>query len=466
MRPFVIPAALAAALLVPLGAELRAQVPAPPPTAPQTPAQPGQRPASSGMALSLKDAIARGLEANLNIRIESGKLEGAEATRAHALAELLPHLSGNVRESQQIISTTAFGFSGFPGIPNRIGPFDVFDARVAVTSPILDLSAHQTLAAQSKSLTAAQQSFANERELVMLAVAKLYLDALASASRADSARAQVATAETLARLASDQKANGLIAGVDDLRQQVELQSARQRLIAAENAAAKDKLLLARAIALPANQAFDLSDRMQDVVTPVPSLEAATTSAMSARADLKSAEAKVEAAQAVRRAAVTGRLPSLSFEGDYGVIGNTASSAQMTYTAAATLHVPIFQGGETRARVLQADSDLHQREAELADLKLGVSYEISAALLDLQTSGAAVDVAKSTTQLANDELQQAQDRFRAGVASSIELSQAQDAVAAASDSLISSIYAHNLAKAALARAMGVVESRLTDILGGR
>jgi len=463
MKPLVSTAVLAATLLVPLGTDLRAQTPA---TPPPTPAPAGQRPASSGLALSLKDAIARGLEANLNIRLESGRVESAEGSRTHALAELLPHVSANVRESQQIISTTAFGFSGFPGIPTRIGPFDVFDARVAVTSPLVDLSAHQTLAAQSQSLAAARHAFDNERELVMLAVAKLYLDALASASRADAARAQVATAETLARLASDQKANGLIAGVDELRQQVELQSARQRLLAAENAAARDKLVLARAIALPATQAFDLSDRMQDVATPVPSLDAATASAMSARADLKSAEAKVEAAQAVRRSAMSGRLPSLAFEGDYGAIGNTASSAQMTYSVAATLHVPIFQGGETRARVQQADADLHQREAELADLKLGVSYEISAALLDLQTSGAAVDVAKSTTQLANDELQQAQDRFRAGVASSIELSQAQDAVAAASDSLISSIYAHNLAKAALARAMGVVESRLTDILGGR
>src|SRR6185312_10318874 len=108
-------------------------------------------------------------------------------------------------------------------------------------------------------------------------------------------------------------------------------SARQRLIAAENAAAKDKLVLARAIALPANQAFDLSDRMQDVATPVPSLDAATASAMSARADLKSAQAKVEAAQAVRRAAVTGHLPSLAFEGEYGAIGNTLNSAQMTYS---------------------------------------------------------------------------------------------------------------------------------------
>ena len=454
MKPFM----TTALVILALGAGARAQTGAPPPRVPVSPA--------ASLALTLKDAIARGLAANLNMHLEIARVEDAEGGHTQAMSDLLPHLSANVRESQQVISTTAFGFSGFPGIPNRIGPFNVFDARVLLSAPVVDISAHQHLASESAALTAEQHSLQNERELVMLAVAKLYLDSLASASRVEAVRAQVTTADALAHLADDQKTNGIIAGVDALRQQVELQSARQRLIAAENAAAKDKLLLARAIGLPADQPFDLSDRMQDVMTPVPSLDVATASAMTARADLKSAEARVEAAEASRRSAATGRLPSLHFDADFGAIGNTASSAVSTYTAAATLHVPIFEGGETHAKVQKADADLQQREAELADLKVGVTFEISAALLDLQTSAAAVDVAKSTSQLAGEELQQAQDRFQAGVANTIELAQAQDAVAAAADSLISSIYAHNLAKAVLARAMGVVESRLADILGGR
>jgi outer membrane protein TolC len=98
--------------------------------------------------------------------------------------------------------------------------------------------------------------------------------------------------------------------------------------------------------------------------------------------------------------------------------------------------------------------------------LGVSFEIAAALLDLETATAAVDVAQATQQLAAQELSQAQDRFQAGLANSIELAHAQEAVASASDSYIASVYAHNLAKGALARAMGVVEERLTEFLGGR
>jgi len=427
---------------------------------------PPQTPAGTPLALTLKDAIARGLQTNLAIKEGLGRIESVEGARTRALADLLPHLSASVRGSQQIISTTAFGFTGFPGIPDRIGPFNVFDARLLVSAPIVDLSAFQALHARDAERVAEQESFQDERETVMLVVAKLYLDALASASRVDATRAQVATAEALSRLADDQKAAGIVPGIDAVRQQVEVQSARQRLISAENTAAKSKLLLARAIGLPAPQAFTLADQMQDVATPVPSLDGAVEAAMASRADLKSAIARADAASLARKSAQSNALPSLHLDADYGLIGNNVSTAGSTYTVAAALHVPVFQGGETKGKVQQAEADLQRREAELADLKAGVSFEISAALLDLQTAAAAVDVAKSTSKLADEELQQAQDRFRAGIASSIELSQAQDSVASASDQLISSIYAHNMAKAFLARAMGVVESRLTDILGGR
>ena len=126
--------------------------------------------------------------------------------------------------------------------------------------------------------------------------------------------------------------------------------------------------------------------MQDVATPVPSLDGAVEAAMAARADLKSAIAKADAATQARKSAQSNALPSLHLDADYGVIGNTVSTSGMTYSVAAALHVPVFQGGETKGKVQQADADLQRREAELADLKAGVSFEIAAALLDLQTAG--------------------------------------------------------------------------------
>ena len=108
----------------------------------------------------------------------------------------------------------------------------------------------------------------------------------------------------------------------------------------------------------------------------------------------------------------------------------------------------------------------QREAELADLENGLRYDVESALLTLQSAASAVTVAQSAQTLAQSELTQAQDRFSAGVGDTVELVQAQEAVARASEQYIASVYAHTIAKAGLARAMGSVEERFLALVGGQ
>lgn len=442
------PAAIAAAIVLELASPVAAQ--APPPR----------------LALTLDDAVARGLSNNVAVRVEAQKVRAAEGSRERALGALLPHLSANVRGSDQILSAAAFGFTSFPGIPTLIGPFGVVDARVALSASLFDAGARADLQTGDALIRAEQHAYRNTRELVILGVADAYLEALADASRVDAATAQVATAEALAKLAADQKAAGVVAGIDVVRQQVQVQSARQRLLVAQNAFDKQKLRLGHAIGLAADQPIDLTDHIIYSASPVLTATDALALALTSRDDLKTAEAKVDAAHASRTAASGTGKPSVHLDADYGAIGPTFGSLAGTYFVGANVHVPLFEGGTVRGKVLQADAELQQREAELADLRSGIAFEIAAALLDLNTATAAVDVAKSAQGLAAEELAQAQDRFQAGLANTIELVQAQEAVASASDSYISSLYAHNIAKGALARAMGVVEERLTEFLGGR
>ena len=328
------------------------------------------------------------------------------------------------------------------------------------------MNALNSLRADNALLRAEQYTYKSTREWVVLVVANFYLQAVADASRVQAATAQVSTAASLAQLADDQRTAGVVAGIDVLRQQVELASARQRLIVAENAAEKDKLSLARAIGLPASQTFALTDRIPYAASPVLTLEQAIALAYSERDDLRSAEARADAARSARQAAVGGALPTVHLDADYGLLGSSVSTTKKTYTVAASVHVPLFEGGSTRGKVEQADAELRQREAEVADLKAGVQYELAAALLDLTAADAAVDVARGGESLARQQLEQAQDRFRAGVANTIELVQAQDALTSASDHYIASLYAHNLAKATLARALGVVEARFAEFVGGQ
>ena len=419
----------------------------------------------SPIQLSLSDAVSRGLQQNLAVILEEQRLTSTRSARLTALSEVLPHVSGSVREARQTLSTAAFGFT-FPGLPTVIGPFALFDSRIAVSTPLFDARALGGVRAVKAEIRAGEADYKDIRETVVLAVGNLYLQTEADAARVESATAQVATAEALVRLAEDQKAAGLIAGIDVVRQQVQLQSARSRLIVAQNAFEKRKLSLARAIGLPAGQEFSLSDRTTFSPAPPMPIDDAVAIAAANREDLKAAQARVDAARAARDAEAAGHLPSLHLDADVGAIGSRPSDLDRTYSVAAVVRVPVFDGGATRAKVLRADTDLHVREAQLADLQGGLRFDVEASLLDVKAAEAGVNVADSARTLAGQELDQAQDRVRAGVASTLELAQAQEAVATASEQYIASVYAHAVAKATLARALGQVERRFVELVGGK
>ena len=105
----------------------------------------------------------------------------------------------------------------------------------------------------------------------------------------------------------------------------------------------------------------------------------------------------------------------------------------------------------------------QRADELADLRGQIDFQVRTAFLDIQSAADQVAVAQSNVELAAQTLQQARDRFIAGVADTIEVVQAQESVATASDNLISASYAHNLAKASLARALGLAEQGIKKLI---
>lgn len=415
--------------------------------------------------LTLADAIARGLKQNLGLFLSGQGIRSAQAARWYALSGLLPNVAASISNTGEQINLKALGFSGFPGIPVIVGPFNVFDARVSATQPVLNISALRNSRAGAENLRAAQFSARDARDVVVLVVAGLYLQAVAGRARIEAVQAQVNTAQTLYQTAVDRKAAGVVAGIDVLRAQVEFQAQRQRLIFYRNEFEKQKLGIARAIGLPLGQQFTLADQVAYTPVPALTLEQALGQAYQNRADYRSAAALVAAAEHSRSAAEAERLPDLAFQGNYGDIGPRPWNSHGTFTAAIALNIPIFPAGRTRADILQADSQLQQRKAELEDLRSGIEQDVRTAFLDLRASGDQVDVARSAVGLAGQQLKQSQDRFAAGVANNVEVVQAQEAVATANDNYISALFSYNLAKATLARALGGAEKTYLQFLGG-
>ena len=299
----------------------------------------------------------------------------------------------------------------------------------------------------------------------MLVAANLYLRTLAESARADSADAQLKTAQALFEQAGDLKKGGLVAGIDVVRAQVQLSTEQQRATAARNEFEKSKLQLARVIGLPIGQAFTLSDQLPYAPVPEMTLDEALDRAYKARPDYLAALERLKAAEASRAAVVGSLLPSVHLNADYGALGLTVGSSVGTYAVTGAVNVPIFQGGKTQGRLIQADADIKTRRAEADDLKAGIYYDVRTAFLDLQANGEQLQVATRAKDLAASQLAQARDRFAAGVADNSEVVQAQEAVALASEQYIAGLYSYNVSKAALARALGVAEESARTYLGG-
>ena len=418
------------------------------------------------LPLSLSEAIKRGLTYNLGAILGEQGAQAARGAKLLALSQLLPHFGAGAGDSLQQVSLKSFGFSGFPGLNTIVGPFNVLDVRASASQTVLDFSALNLYRAESQNTKAAQLSHENAKELVAYICANLYLQALASNSRIEASKAQVKTAQVLYDLAVDQKAAGVVAGIETLRAQVELQAQQQRLIVVEDQFAKDKLALARAIGLPLGQEFALADPMAFAPISLMSLDEAVQRAYKSRPDLQSAQAKVQSAELTRKAAESTRLPVVNFNADYGIIGPRPWDSHGTFTVAGVVKVPIFTGGAMKARMVESDALLRQRQAELEDMKGKIFYEIQNAFLDLKAASDRVQVAQSAIKLANEQVSQSEDRFRTGVTNNVEVVQAQEALATASENLISSLHSLCAANLALARALGISESEYEQFISGK
>jgi outer membrane protein TolC len=416
------------------------------------------------LPLSFKEAIDRALRNNLGLLIGSDNLLAARGKKWEELSHLLPNVSAEIDQSATQIDLAALGFRfSFPGVTSVVGPLGTFDARTYVTAPIFDWHAIQRERGASARESAAGYDYKNARELVVLATGNAYLLAIAAGARVDATEAQLETAQALFNKAKDQQTAGVVPAIDTLRAQVEFQARQQQLIVARNNYAKQKLQLARTIGLPPGQEFNLTDRAPYEPLAPMSLGEALRRAYASRPDYLAAVQQVLSAERLRSAATAEHFPTLGFTGNYGAAGVNVGDSHGVFLAGATLHIPIFAGGRAHADALEAEAALRQSRQQLANLRGQIDYEVRAALLDLNAASDQVQVAKSSLDLANQTLEQARDRFSAGVADNLEVVQAQETVAAANENYIASLYAHNVAKVSLARAIGFAEQGVRQYL---
>jgi outer membrane protein TolC len=426
--------------------------------------------AAEPVQLSLKRAVQVAIspEGSARIQLAGEALKQAQARALEQRAALLPNVDGAFSDQSRTENLVALGFSprvfgaipiqGF-SFPTFVGPFTTTDARVTGSQSVFDFSTIRRYQASKVGVTAARSEADSTQEQVASQVARAYLAAVKGDADVETAQANVTLSEALLKQSQNEKEAGTGTGIEITRAKVQLANDRQRLLVAQNARHSAHLQLLRAINMRLDTELELTDKLHYIPVDAVTMDAAKTQALKERPDLKAQQDREANARLSASATRLERLPSVSAFGDYGDIGTGLTNSGPTRTVGFSVKVPIFDGGRRDARREESASEYRSETVRTYDLKEQIELDVRLALDSLESADQQVKVAQEGLELANNELTQARRRVDAGVAISVEVTDAQTRLERARDNTTDALYNYNLARLDLAQAMGRVRSLL-------
>ncbi|HMD09722.1 MAG TPA: TolC family protein [Candidatus Acidoferrum sp.] len=418
-------------------------------------ALPGTAP-TGVMRLTLDQAVSLALKQNPTAQIAIITAAESVQDKNVARAALLPQANLSVTDTVERINVEAFFGKKFPGIPEHAGPFQIFSAGPTFSAPVFDLTLFRRYQAARETANASRSDSLSTREQVILLVVSQYIGTLRAVANVQASQSRVELAQALYDQAADVQKEGVGTGIDTLRANVELQNEKQRLLEAEADRETSLFGLSRLLNLDPRQTIELGDSLSFFDTPQPEVAASIDSALAERQEWKALEQQLKAAGLQKKASAESRLPKVDFTGNWAYLGGSSTTGIPTYNYEAAVSVPLFTGGRIHAEIVRADLEIQKLQQQEDDLRNQIALDVKTALINLDSARNQVGVANLGVQLSKEEVDQARDRFKAGVANNIEVIQAQDSLARANDNQIAALYRFNQARADFARSIGQME----------
>jgi len=444
--------------------------------APATTPGPGGEPIEQAqpgvLRLSLDDAIALGLTRNVRLKYDYANQREDKGFTLSVINVLVPNLTLDAQSSAQELNLAAMGFkpsllSSFglaPGSIPLIVKVNTTQAELRLNQVLFNVSDYELYRGTKNESHVVDLATLSDRGDVVLAVAMAYLQVLADQANLANAEAQERSARTVAEQARAKRDAGVGINLDALRGQVQYVQQQQQTEAARTQLAKDKIQLLRIAGLPAGQTLELTDVAPFAELAEMDLDRARATAYIHRKDLLGLQEQIELTVRESKAVKTQRLPTLAFNGYYGVVGLTTGMYHGSFVAEGTLNVPLFNEASQRGQEEVVSAQLLALRQQEASLRVTVEAQIRSSMLDVEAAEQQVKVAQSSVGLAQQELADARDRFAAGVDDDLPVVDAEASVAQAQSQLVQSLFQFNVAKLQLARATGVVETRYRTYLG--
>ncbi|HET7462819.1 MAG TPA: TolC family protein [Longimicrobium sp.] len=410
--------------------------------------------------LTLARAVAVAADTAPAVQLAALRVSEAEQRVRETRGALLPNLNAAVAEDRRTQNLETFGFELPlpPGqsISPKIGPVDVFDARLRASTPLYDPAGLVRVRAARAAAEGTQAEAGTAAETAGQRAALAYVTAQRAAATVSARREDVRLAGELVTLAQAQLDRGVATALDVTRARTQLATAQGLLSVAQNQLDQARINLSRAMGVDPRIPLDAADPLNanTAATAVPADEAAAVQAAVAnRPELKSVAAQQRAAQLAARAVRAERLPRLDLAADYGVTGLNVPDAFPTYNIAVQVSLPVFDGFRREARQQQQELVAQEARVRAGDVQQQVEAEVRSALLDVANGQDQQRIAAERLRLANEELSQSQERFANGLATNIEVINAQQNLVRARDAVIDAQAATAAARVNLARATG-------------
>ena len=426
------------------------------------PAVAAQRPAQDTAlthALSLGDAARLASRMSASARAARYRTAQAEARVTQSRAQLLPDVSALALGNGRSFNTATFGIPlpGFDPNGTVISGVNTLDFRGRASMNLLDFSAFGRVRGAKSTARASALTAESVAEQAATTAALAYLNAQRADAQLAARQADSVLADSLVSIAEAQLTAGVGVALDVTRAKAQLASVHAQLIAARNARDRTRLDLVRALGLSLGTPIRLADSLATlpVIDTIPSESSAIELAMENRPDLRAAEAQFVAAKQGVSAVKAERLPSLSAFGDEGWIGVNMNHLLNTYDWGLQISIPIFDGFHREGRIEEQTAAVREIDVQRRDLRQGVAIEVRSALLDLASARQEMSAARERLDLAEQELAQATDRFRTGVAGNADVITATLALNGSRNLMIDALTNYQTARVALAHAQGSV-----------
>lgn len=422
-------------------------------------AEPGsaqQQPTVPTGPITLLQAIELGRTQGVNAAIARLDVRTSEARVGERRADLLPTIAGTAGYTRQTINLSEFGLS-LPGFPAVTDPFNIYRLQLRGSQTLFDASVFGRLRAAKDSAVASGLDAKAAGEISGATAGLAYLQALSALETVRAREADSSIAATLLDQARQLVAAGVSPAIDQTRSEVSFATVRTELEVARNGADRAKLDLLRTLDLPSGTRVQLADSLGPAATELPlDPDSAAAFAAEHRAELAAERARTQAAHRSLGAVRAEYLPSLGLTGQYQQSGPQTSNLNGTYAVQLQLTVPILDGFRRQNRVKEEDIRVQVQEIRERDLVNQVETEARQSVLDVASARQQVAIAGERLRLAEQELAQAQQRFQAGVAGSVETTNAQSSVISARDALIQARVNFGTARVGAYRALGVID----------